>query len=93
MKPQAFLAKLRTAGYKTKVTPLTDTAAPGTIQPRYHAKYIAIYKKNGHIIAITGHSAASVQMIMKHYLTLNSAMAADAIGKLVAWLEKEGVRA
>ena len=45
------------------------------------------------IIAITGHSAASVQMIMKHYLTLNSAMAADAIGKLVAWMEKEGVRA
>ena len=32
-------------------------------------------------------------MIMKHYLTLNSAMAADAIGKLVAWMEKEGVRA
>lgn len=45
------------------------------------------------IIAITGHSAASVQMIMKHYLTLNSAMAAEAIGKLVAWMEREGVRA
>lgn len=45
------------------------------------------------IIAITGHSAASVQMIMKHYLTLNTAMAAEAIGKLVVWMEKEGVRA
>lgn len=43
------------------------------------------------IAAITGHTLASVQEILKHYLELNDAQADAAIGKLVTWMEQEGI--
>lgn len=43
------------------------------------------------ICAISGHSSASVTMIMKHYLSLDTRMAREAIGLLTTWLEREGI--
>jgi integrase len=43
------------------------------------------------IAAITGHSLASITTIVKHYLVLQPEMADAAIGKLAAWIEKEGI--
>ncbi|CAN1721950.1 putative Tyr recombinase domain-containing protein [Hyphomicrobium sp. 1Nfss2.1] len=43
------------------------------------------------IAAITGHSLQSITDIMKHYLVLQPQMADEAIAKLTAWLEREGI--
>ena len=43
------------------------------------------------IAAITGHDLESITRIIKHYLVLQPAMADAAIGKLNAWLAKEGI--
>lgn len=43
------------------------------------------------ICAVTGHSAASVEMIVKHYLVLTAGMAAEGIGNLNAFMEREGI--
>lgn len=43
------------------------------------------------IAAITGHTQTSITDIIKHYLVLQPAMADTAIGKLSAWLEREGI--
>lgn len=40
--------------------------------------------------AITGHDEASVYKILKHYLAIDREIAADAIGKLVVYLEQKG---
>lgn len=44
------------------------------------------------IAAISGHSMETIHAIMKHYLELNEAHADAAIDKLIAWMEREGVR-
>lgn len=41
--------------------------------------------------AITGHSQASIHGIMKHYLAITPELADAAIGKLVAWMTREGM--
>ena len=43
------------------------------------------------IRSITGHSEKSIYSILKHYLAVDAGMAGEAIGHLVAWLEREGV--
>lgn len=43
------------------------------------------------ICAITGHSPASAQTIMKHYLSLGRELADAGIAKLEAWMQKEGI--
>lgn len=43
------------------------------------------------IASITGHSMQSITDIMKHYLVLQPQMADEAIAKLTAWLEREGI--
>jgi hypothetical protein len=42
------------------------------------------------IASITGHSLASVDEILKHYLGLHPDLARSAIGKLVAWYDQQG---
>jgi len=43
------------------------------------------------ICAITGHSAQSVQTIIKHYLGAGPELADAGIDKLVAWMQREGI--
>ncbi|MBJ7535316.1 hypothetical protein JDN40_14485 [Rhodomicrobium vannielii ATCC 17100] len=43
------------------------------------------------ISAISGHSLNTIQQVMRHYLVMQPEMADAAIGKLAAWMEKEGV--
>jgi hypothetical protein len=43
------------------------------------------------ICAISGHSVASVQTIIKHYLGDQACLADAGIDKLVAWLQREGI--
>lgn len=43
------------------------------------------------IANVSGHSYASIHTILKHYLARHPDMSDAAIGKLVAWMEKEGV--
>jgi hypothetical protein len=43
------------------------------------------------ICAITGHSARSVQTIIEHYLGAGRELADQAIDKLVAWMQREGI--
>jgi hypothetical protein len=43
------------------------------------------------ICAITGHSPASAQTIMKHYLSLGRELADAGIAKLEAWMQREGI--
>lgn len=43
------------------------------------------------IAAITGHTLESITKIIKHYLVLQPSMADAAIGKLNAWMEREGL--
>jgi hypothetical protein len=43
------------------------------------------------ICAITGHSAQSVQTIIKHYLGSYAELADAGIDKLVAWMQREGI--
>ena len=43
------------------------------------------------IAAITGHSLASIHQIMQHYLAITPELGDAAIGKLEAWMTKEGM--
>jgi integrase len=43
------------------------------------------------IAAITGHNFATITQVLGHYLALQSAMADEAIAKLEAWLQREGI--
>jgi hypothetical protein len=43
------------------------------------------------ICAISGHSAQSVQTIIKHYLGAYAELADAGIDKLVAWMQREGI--
>lgn len=43
------------------------------------------------IAAITGHEITDIHAILKHYLGIHPTMAETAIGKMVAWLDKQGV--
>ncbi len=43
------------------------------------------------ICAISGHSPASAQTIMKHYLSLGRELADRGIAKLEAWMQREGM--
>jgi hypothetical protein len=43
------------------------------------------------ICAITGHSAQSVETIIKHYLGAGRELADAGIDKLVAWMQREGI--
>jgi hypothetical protein len=45
---------------------------------------------NTQIAAITGHTLATVDQILKHYWTTSAAQADDAMAKLVAWHQKQG---
>jgi len=44
------------------------------------------------IAAITGHSIASIQTTIRHYLAMDPRLAGAAIGKLKDWMDKEGMR-
>jgi integrase len=44
------------------------------------------------IASITGHSLASIHNIMKHYLALSPELGDAGIKKLVAWMEREGIK-
>ena len=44
------------------------------------------------IAAITGHSLGSIHSIMKHYLAITPELGDVAIDKLMAWMEREGIK-
>lgn len=43
------------------------------------------------IRAITGHSLETIHQVLKHYLALDDRMADNAIARLKAWMEQEGI--
>ena len=43
------------------------------------------------IHSITGHELETIHKVLKHYLAVNDRMADAAIGKLKAWMEREGI--
>lgn len=44
------------------------------------------------IAGITGHSIASIQTTIRHYLAMDPRLAGAAIGKLKGWMDKEGMK-
>jgi hypothetical protein len=44
------------------------------------------------IASITGHSIASIQTTIRHYLYMDVRLAGAAIDKLQKWVEKEGMK-